>query len=91
MTRSMEQNSIEEQEEQKLGSTPDLSTGLVDMNNNVINGSNLTLDKVGGVKEKRGRRDKHGELNSSTANLTKAKSSSTSQLSVAGKFRKENN
>ena len=87
LARSIERNSIEEQDE-KLESSPEGMKQLIDENGLEL-GDKLAKSKMKGKKVNlrngAGALDKNSETSTSNVNLAKIKSSSTSQLSVSGK------
>lgn len=87
LARSIERNSIEEQDE-KLESSPEGMKQLID-ENGLEMGDKLAKAKLKGKKVnlRNGALDKNSETSTSNVNLAKIKSSSTSQLSVSGKFK----
>lgn len=86
LVRSMERNSIEEQDE-KNESSPEGMKQLIDENGLEI-GETLSRTKLKGKKVnlKTNGLDKNSETSTSNLNLAKIKSSSTSQLSVSGNY-----
>lgn len=84
LARSIERNSIEEQDE-KLESSPEGMKQLID-ENGLEMGDKLAKAHLKGKKVRtNGALDKNSETSTSNVNLAKIKSSSTSQLSVSGK------
>ena len=89
LARTIERNSIEEQDE-KLESSPEGMKQLIDENGLEL-GDKLAKAKLKGKKVNlrangAGGLDKNSETSTSNVNLAKIKSSSTSQLSVSGKW-----
>ena len=85
LVRSIERNSIEEQDEKMVESSPEGMKQLVDENDLEL-GEQYVKSKHKGrkVNVKANGLDKNSETSTSNVNLAKIKSSSTSQLSVSG-------
>lgn len=87
LAKSIERNSIEEQDERNE-SSPEGMRQVIDENNLEI-GDKLAKNRLKGRKvnmKGNGQLDKNSETSTSNVNLAKIKSSSTSQLSVTGKI-----